>query len=444
MEVSVGRDSASNTANTAQTERSGKRIDVKVIAVSTVGNALEWFDFTVFTFFAANIARQFFPSDNPTAALLAAWTTFGVGFLTRPLGGIVLGAYADKHGRKAALLLTITVMALGVAVIAFAPTYAQIGMAAPVLMLIGRFLQGFSAGGEVGSATAFLVEHAPVERRGVYGSFQMIAQACSMLLGAIVSVGITQTLTPEQIDAFGWRIPFVIGLLIVPVGLYVRSRLDESPVFKDARKQDAEKRSPFIESVTQHWRQVVAGFGLTVYGTIGTYIFYYYMPSYATKSLGIPFKSSVIASLCAAVAYIVGTFASGRISDAIGRKKPMTASALISLIIAYPLFLAVSHVPTLPMLIFVQCCLMLSLGLFQGSYCAFVCELFPSRVRATSMAIGYNFAVMIFGGFAGAIATLLIGWTGDKLAVVYYGLFGAAVGLVTILMLKDRSRQPLL
>ena len=175
--------------------------------------------------------------------------------------------------------------------------WAQIGMAAPVLMLIGRFLQGFSAGGEVGSATAFLVEHAPVERRGVYGSFQMIAQACSMLLGAIVSVGITQTLTPEQIDAYGWRIPFVIGLLIVPVGLYVRSRLEESPVFQDARHKPAEKRSPFLESITVHWRQVIAGFGLTVYGTIGTYIFYYYMPSYATKSLGIPFKSSVIASL---------------------------------------------------------------------------------------------------------------------------------------------------
>lgn len=265
------------------------RIDARVIAVATVGNALEWFDFTVFTFFAATIARQFFPSDDPTTALLAAWMTFGVGFLTRPLGGIVLGAYADRHGRKAALLLTISLMALGVAIIAFCPSHAQIGLAAPLLMLIGRFLQGFSAGGEVGSATAFLVEHAPLARRGVYGSFQMIAQACSMLLGAIVSVGITQALSPGQIEAYGWRIPFVIGLLIVPVGLYVRSRLDESPVFRAARS--LEKRSPFLESITLHKRQVLAGFGLTVYGTIGTYVFYYYMPSYATKSLGIAFRA---------------------------------------------------------------------------------------------------------------------------------------------------------
>lgn len=441
MEISVESES---TAALAGTPAAGRRIDTRIIAVSTIGNALEWFDFTVFTFFAAAIAKQFFPTDNPAAALLATWTTFGVGFLTRPLGGILLGSYADRHGRKAALLVTISVMALGVAVITFTPTYSQIGLAAPVMMLIGCFMQGFSAGGEVGSATAFLVEHAPVERRGVYGSFQMIAQACSMLLGATVSVTITQLLTPAQIDAFGWRIPFALGLLIVPVGLYVRSRLDESPVFKQARHVERQKRSPFLESVISHWRQVLAGFGLTVYGTIGTYLFYYYMPSYATRSLGMSLKSSVIASLCAAIAYIVGTLASGRLSDSVGRKKPMVASAAISLVIAYPLFKLVSVVPTLPVLAVVQCCLMLSLGLFQGSYCAFVCELFPARVRATSMAIGYNFAVMIFGGFAGTIATLLIGHTGDKLSVVYYGMFGAAVGLTTILLLKDRSRQPLL
>ena len=198
MEISVESES---TAALAGTPAAGRRIDTRIIAVSTIGNALEWFDFTVFTFFAAAIAKQFFPTDNPAAALLATWTTFGVGFLTRPLGGILLGSYADRHGRKAALLVTISVMALGVAVITFTPTYSQIGLAAPVMMLIGRFLQGFSAGGEVGSATAFLVEHAPVERRGVYGSFQMIAQACSMLLGATVSVTITQLLTPAQIDA---------------------------------------------------------------------------------------------------------------------------------------------------------------------------------------------------------------------------------------------------
>lgn len=419
-------------------------INKRVIIVATVGNALEWYDFTVFTFFAAIIAKQFFPIDNPTASLLAAWTTFGVGFLTRPLGGIVLGSYADRHGRKSALLVTISVMAVGVAIIAFAPTYAQIGIFAPILMLIGRFLQGFSAGGEVGSATAFLVEHAPVERRGVYGSFQMIAQAMSMLLGAVTGVVLTQVLSPEQLDSFGWRIPFMLGLLIVPVGLYVRAKLDESPVFKEQAAQAPAKRSPFIESIVTHWRSILAGFGLTVYGTIGTYIFYYYMPSYATRTLNMSFAHSVIASCFAAVVYILATFASGSISDAIGRKKPMLASTIISLLITYPLFVLLTNHPTLPVLIFVQCCLMAVLGLFQGSYCAFVCELFPAHVRSTGMSIGYNFAVMIFGGFAGAIATLLIKVTGNNHAVVIYGLFGSVIGFLTVAILKDRSRQPLL
>jgi MFS family permease len=417
--------------------------NARVIVVATIGNALEWFDFTVFSFFAAIIAKQFFPSDNATASLLAAWTTFGVGFLTRPLGGIVLGNYADRHGRKSALMVTISLMAIGVGIIAFAPTYARIGIYAPVLMLIGRFLQGFSAGGEVGSATAFLVEHAPVERRGVYGSFQMISQACSMLLGALTGVVLTRFLSPEQLDQFGWRIPFMLGLLIVPVGLYVRSKLDESPVFRSHVKRLPTAKSPFVESI-RHWRAILAGFGLTVYGTIGTYIFYYYMPSYATKALGIPFADSVIASCCAALAYIAATFASGVISDAVGRKKPMAASTIVSLLISWPLFALLTSHPTLPVLILVQCCLMASLGLFQGSYCAFVCELFPSHVRSTGMAMGYNFAVMIFGGFAGAIATLLIKVTEDKLAVVYYGLFGCVIGLVTIALLKDRSKQPLM
>lgn len=441
MDVPVQR---GESAASSLAPAGAKPFDARVIVVATIGNALEWFDFTVFSFFAAIIAKQFFPSDNATASLLAAWTTFGVGFLTRPLGGILLGNYADRHGRKSALVVTISLMAVGVGIIAFSPTYAQIGIFAPILMLIGRFLQGFSAGGEVGSATAFLVEHAPVERRGVYGSFQMISQACSMLLGALTGVALTQFLSAEQLDQFGWRIPFMLGLLIVPVGLYVRSKLDESPVFKHHAKRLPTAKSPFLESIVIHWRAILAGFGLTVYGTIGTYIFYYYMPSYATKTLGIPFASSVIASCCAAIAYIVATFASGLVSDAVGRKKPMMVSTILSLLISYPLFVLLTSHPTLPVLILVQCCLMASLGLFQGSYCAFVCELFPSHVRSTGMAIGYNFAVMIFGGFAGAIATLLIKVTEDKLAVVYYGLFGCVIGFVTIAMLRDRSKQPLM
>ena len=423
--------------------RKKERINVRVIAVSTVGNALEWFDFTVFSFFAAIIAPQFFPSDNPTASMLAAWTTFGVGFLTRPLGGLLLGGYADRHGRKAGLLLTISIMAAGVLIIACAPTYAQIGIFAPILMLVGRCLQGFSAGGEIGGATAYLVEHAPADRRGLYGCFQIISQGLSMLLGALTGVMLTRVLTPEQLADFGWRIPFFLGLLIVPVGIYVRSQLKESPIYEQMAA-GREKRPSILRSLVHNWRAVRTGFGLTVYGTISVYIYFYFMPSYATKTLNIPFSSSVIASCCAAVVYIASIFLAGRASDHIGRKKPMLASAALSLLIAYPLFALLQAYPGVGTLIFVQCCLMASLGLFQGAYCAFVCELFPAQVRATGLSVGYNFAVMIFGGFAGAIATLLVDLTQDKLAVVYYGMFGCVVGLMTMVPLKDRAGKPLL
>jgi MFS family permease len=423
-----------------------QKIDARLILTATVGNALEWFDFTVFAFFAGIISRHFFPTGNPFVALLATWTTFGVGFLTRPLGGIIIGNYADRHGRKSALLVTISVMALGVAIIACSPTYAQIGIGAPLLMLAARFLQGFSTGGEVGSATAFLVEHAPPERRGFYGSFQMVSQAVSMLLGALTSVAITQLLTPEQVESFGWRLPFAVGLLIVPVGLYIRAGLEESPVFKKDLASRAEKysRPPFMEALASHWRQILVAFGLTIYSTICTYLFFYYMPTYATQSLGMPFRHGVIASLCAAVVCIIGTLTSGHLSDTVGRKKPMLLSAIANLVLAYPLFFLLTHAPTLPVLILAQCILMLFTSIFYGAYLALICEQFPAYVRATSVAIGYNFAVMIFGGFAGAIATLLLKLTGEKISVVYYGIFGALIGLITLWKIKDRTREPLL
>lgn len=435
---------AANASESPMAGSAAQKIDVRVIAVSTVGNALEWFDFTVFSFFAAIIAPQFFPSDNPTASMLAAWTTFGVGFLTRPLGGLLLGAYADRHGRKAGLLLTISIMGAGVLIIACAPTYAQIGIFAPIVLLIGRCLQGFSAGGEIGSATAFLVEHAPAHRRGLYGCFQIISQGLSMLLGAITGIVLSQMLTPEQLSDFGWRIPFFLGLLIVPVGIYVRSQLAESPVYEQMVANRGQRRPSIFSSLVKNWRAVRTGFGLTVYGTISVYTYFYFMPSYATKTLGIPFSDTVIASCCAAAVYIASIFVAGGVSDAVGRKKPMVVSAVLSLVIAYPLFALLQASPSLAMLILAQCGLMASLGIFQGAYCAFICESFPAHVRATGMSIGYNLAVMVFGGFAGAIATMLVELTKDNMAAVYYGMFGSLIGLATMGSLKDRAGQPLL
>ena len=201
------------------------------VAAAVIGNALEWYDFIVFGFFAVIIARLFFPAESQYASLLLTTATFGVGFFMRPVGGILLGIYADRRGRKASLLLIIGLMTLAIAMIGFAPTYAAIGIAAPLLIVIARLLQGFSAGGEFASSTSFLIESAPVQRRGFYGSWQMVGQGLSVLTGALLGAFITRIFTPEALDSWGWRIPFLFGLVIGPLGLYIRRRLDETEAF---------------------------------------------------------------------------------------------------------------------------------------------------------------------------------------------------------------------
>jgi len=415
----------------------------RAIVVSTIGNALEWFDFMVYGFFAVIISRLYFPATNPTISLLATWATFGVGFMTRPLGGIVLGAVADRVGRKSALTLTISLMAVGIAFIAFAPTYQAIGIAAPILMLIGRLIQGFSAGGEVGCATAFLVEYAPSNRRGYFGSYQMVAQAIASLCGSLFGAVLTRTLSPDSLDSWGWRVPFVIGLLIVPVGLYLRSKLDESPVFLEKSQNNELTATPIRDAATKHWVQVAAGFGLTVFGTIGTYIFLLYMPTHATRVLHMALTDGLISSTFGALVYLVCCPIAGSLSDRIGRKKLMATALTLSLVTAYPIFAVLTAHPSLPMLIACQALLMFYLGIFQGCYPAFIAELLPSSVRSTGISVSYNVAVMIFGGFAPAIVQWLTMTTGDALSICYYVIFGSAVALCTLMPLRDRYSEAL-
>jgi len=209
------------------------------IAAAVIGNALEWYDFIVFGFFAVIIARLFFPSDSQYASLLLTTATFGVGFFMRPVGGIVLGIYADRRGRKAALLMVIALMTVSTAMIAFAPTYAAIGVGAPLIIVLARLLQGFSAGGEFASATAFLMESAPAQRRGFYGSWQMVGQGLAVLIGAILGTVLTRSLTPGALDSWGWRMPFLFGLIIGPLGLYIRRNLDETSAFLQSSQSAA-------------------------------------------------------------------------------------------------------------------------------------------------------------------------------------------------------------
>jgi MFS family permease len=410
------------------------------IAAAVIGNALEWYDFIVFGFFAVIIARLFFPAESQYASLLLTTATFGVGFFMRPVGGILLGIYADRRGRKAALLLIIGLMTVAIAMIGFAPTYAAIGIAAPLLIVVARLLQGFSAGGEFASSTAFLVESAPAQRRGFYGSWQMVGQGLSVLTGALLGALITRIFTPEALDSWGWRIPFLFGLVIGPVGLYIRRRLDETQAFLATRRNTG-KQQALGPALTAHVRQVLATFGIVVSGTISFYVILLYMPTFARIQLHLPLDQAFSAQAISLACMIVLIPIFGALSDLIGRKPIMVSALVLYFIVTYPLFSWMYANQSFASLLTVQVILCCLLGAMFGPISTALAEQFPAHVRSTGLGTAYNMAVMLFGGFAQFFVTWLIQATGLPIAPAFYVMFGAVVGLLAALLLKERARD---
>jgi len=369
------------------------------IAAAVIGNALEWYDFIVFGFFTVVIARLFFPSDSQYASLLLTTGTFGVGFFMRPVGGILLGIYADRRGRKAALLMVITLMTVAIAIIAFAPTYAAIGVGAPLIMVVARLLQGFSAGGEFASATAFLTESAPAGRRGLYGSWQMVGQGLAVLLGAILGTLLTRWLTPETLDSWGWRIPFLFGLIIGPVGLYIRRNLDETSAFLQSNRSSAGQQGSGSVLIS-HVKEMLACLGMVVSGTISFYVILIYIPTFARTQLHLPLDQAFLAQSIGLACEVVLIPICGVLSDFVGRKPVMITALVLDLLVTYPLFSWVSTSPSFGALLTMQIILCGLFGVFNGPISTALAEQFPTRVRSTALAIAYNIAVMLFGGFA--------------------------------------------
>jgi MFS transporter, MHS family, proline/betaine transporter len=336
------------------------------VAAAVIGNALEWYDFIVFGFFAVVIARLFFPAESQYASLLLTTATFGVGFFTRPVGGILLGLYADRHGRKASMLLIIGLMTLAIAMIGFAPTYAAIGIAAPLLIVLARLLQGFSAGGEFASCTSFLIESAPAHRRGFYGSWQMVGQGLAVLTGALLGTIITRILVPEALDSWGWRIPFLFGLIIGPVGLYIRRRLDETAAFL-AMRRNTEKQQPLSAALATHVRPLLATFGIIVSGTISFYVILLYMPTFARTQLQIPLDQAFSAQAISLACMIVLIPIFGALSDHIGRKPIIVSALIFYFVLIYPLFSWMHGNPSFTSLFITQVALCCLIGAFAGA-----------------------------------------------------------------------------
>ncbi len=411
----------------------------RTIVATTIGNGLEFFDFTVYGFLALVIGKLFFPTFSSYGQLLLTVASFGVGFIMRPLGGIVIGSYADRAGRKKAMTLTIFLMALGCALIAFAPTYAQIGVAAPVLIVLARLIQGFSAGGEVGASTTLLVEHATPKNRGYMASWQFASQGLGILLGAVVVGVLLTALSPQAMESWGWRVPFVLGMLIAPVGMYIRRHLEESLDVHEAPPSAAAPRPHGSLSAVcrEHGRTVLAAILSIIGGTAAAYVVTFYMPTYAIRELGLPppvalFGAALTGLLSFALAPLVGVW-----SDRVGRKGLMVASRVLLALLIYPGFLWLNASPTPAALYTVVGLLSITLVMQTVPGITMLPEMFPKHVRATGMSLVYSVGVALFGGFSPFISTWLLNATGNKLAPAWYLLAVSLVSLLGLLWMRD-------
>ena len=414
-------------------------VKTRAIIATSIGNMLEWYDFTVYALFAGYIAGNFFPGDDPNIRLVKTFLFFGLGFVVRPLGAVFIGNFGDRAGRKAALTLTILLMAAGTGIIAFSPTYATIGIGAPLLLLLGRVLQGFSAGGEVGGATAYLLETADPPSRGRVASWLEASMGMANILGALAAFTVTALLSKDEVQAWGWRIPFVFGLLIAPVGLYLRRSLDETEAFQaEAERRSREPshaKAPLLQIFRNHGRSLFVGFRVAVLWAVAVYVLMIYLPTYVQRPDTFNFSASQAfgASLIGNIPFVIGCVWFGSLSDRLGRRRSLFVSAALLLLCVLPLFIWLKADPTLSTLITVQCIVCILVASFVGVAPAALSEIFPTSVRATGTSLVYNGAFTVFGGFAPMILTWVTQRSGGSLyAPAWYVMLAAAVALIAI------------
>jgi MHS family proline/betaine transporter-like MFS transporter len=413
----------------------------RAVVACAIGQVFEIFDFVIYGFFAVAIGRAFFPSADPIASLLASFATFAVGFLMRPVGAMVIGWYGDRFGRRKALVITIGLMAFATGCTGLIPSYGLIGVWGAFLLVICRMLQGFSTGGEWGGAAAFLVEHAPSGRRGLIGSLQQAATALGAMGATFSAAILTSTLSAESFFAWGWRIPFLIGFVLGPVGYYLRTRVAETPAFRRAEATRSLTRMPLAEAFTTHGWVFLAAFGLSIIGCVINYVFLVFLPSFASQTLKIDLSHALWSTSLAGVLYLVLTPIVGHYSDRTGRKPMLFACTVLAFVMAYPLFRFLQTYPNFWGLLVVQATAQMVLTLYTGVISTILSEMFPTNVRYTALSVSYGFAVAIFGGFAPYIATSLVHWTGDPLAPSYYVMGSALVSGIAVLFVKERVHE---
>ena len=403
------------------------------VLAAVIGNGLEWYNFMLYGVFAAVIARLYFPAHDQLTSLLLSLGTFSVGFFMRPLGGTLLGMYSDRNGRKAALSLTIMLMCIGTAMIALMPTYAQIGVAAPLLLMLARLLQGFSTGGEMGNATAFMREYAPPGRSAFYVSWVYASSSLFIALGLAVGTLVTRGFNPDELEAWGWRVPFLLGLLIGPVGYILRTRIAEPPAHRRTHDPAA---TPFRDVIHKYPREAFASGALITLSTICTYVLLVYTPIYAVRTLHLPQSAGFTATMFGTVVAgglipVVGHFV-----DRFGPRFFLRLAAILLIIAALPMFIFINGSPGLTSLLVYQFVAGVIIALYQGPILSGIGDMFPNRALATGLGLSDNIAVSVFGGTAALVITWLIALTGSNLIPAFYLMAGGVVGLLGTLPLR--------
>jgi len=423
-------------------ERSGLS-KTQVIAATTLGTALEYYDFTIYSFFAIQIGKLFFPSASPVNQFLLSIGVFGVGFVVRPLGGIVIGAYADRAGRKKAMVLTIMLMALSCALIASAPTYAAAGVAAPLIVLAARLIQGFAAGGEFGPGTTLLVEYATDRTRGFFASWNFAATALGLALGAAVATLVNVMLPKGIVDTWGWRLPFLFGIVAAPVGMLIRRRLEEtlSATATTSASRPTQRGGALKAALTTHLRLTILGTFAELGGSVSVYITAFFLPNHAVRTLHLSSTASVTSGVVSALVMFSTAPIAGKLADRFSRKRVLVASRAILLLTVYPAFAWLSASPSIALLCVVSAYLSVFVSAQIVPVLVMIPELFPREVRATGIALTYVVSASFFGGFSPLIASWIVERTGNPLAPAWYVAAACAVSLIPVIWLRDRTGE---
>ncbi len=403
------------------------------------GNFLEMYDFMVFGYYAAAIGKAFFPSGNPLVSLLAALMAFGAGFLMRPLGAIVLGAYTDRVGRRKGLILTLSLMSIGTLLLAIVPGYSRIGLLAPILVLCGRLLQGLSAGVELGSVSVYLSEMATPATRGFWVSWQSASQQVAVIFAAFLGLTLNHFLDASQISAWGWRIPLLIGLSLVPLLFKLRGSLSETAAFEAAPHHP--DLAEIGSTLVRHFGIIISGMMMVMMTTVCFYLITAYTPTFGRSVLHLESWESMLVTVCVGVTNLIWLPLSGALSDRIGRKPIMITMTLLAMLTAYPALIWLTTAPSFLRLLAVELWLSFIFGSYNGATVVYLTEVVPPRVRATGFSLAYSLATCL-GGFTPAIATALIAYTGNEAAPGLWLSAAAVVALIGTLCSRPFATHP--